>query len=84
MLGSTGFAVLSDYAERLAAAGGRLYLSGVDHAVVEQIRRNRTVEQVHGVTIFEASEVVGESSLEAYHDATRWLATQSRPGSSDS
>jgi len=76
MLGATAFAVLSDYAERLTAAGGRLYLSGVDSAVLEQLRRNRTVEQVHGVRIFEAGDTVGESSLEAYHAATRWLATR--------
>ncbi|MFI5896146.1 SulP family inorganic anion transporter [Actinoplanes sp. NPDC051513] len=74
MLGSTAFAVLSDYAGRLADAGGRLYLTGVDPAVLQQLRRNRTVEQVDGVRIFEASDVVGESSLEGYHDAQRWLA----------
>jgi len=77
MLGATAFAVLHDYADRLATAGGRLYLSGVNSAVLEQLRRNRTVEQVHGVRIFEASDTVGESSLEAYHAATRWLATRS-------
>jgi SulP family sulfate permease len=77
MLGATAFAVLSDYAERLAAAGGRLYLCGVDPLVVEQIRRNRTVEQVDGVEIFEASKLIGESSLEAYHAANTWLATRS-------
>ena len=74
MLGSTAFAVLSDYAARLADAGGRLYLSGVDPAVRRQLRRNRTVERVDGVRIFEASDVVGESSLEGYHAAQRWLA----------
>jgi SulP family sulfate permease len=77
LLGATAFAVLSDYAERLVATGGRLYLSGVDPAVVQQIQRNRTVEQVDGVRVFEANEVVGESSLEAYHAASRWLATLS-------
>ncbi|MBB2940651.1 SulP family sulfate permease [Actinoplanes lutulentus] len=76
MLGATAFAVLADYAERLDAAGGRLYLSGVDPAVVEQIRRNRTVERVTGVRVYEADEVVGESSLAAYRAATRWLATR--------
>jgi sulfate permease, SulP family len=75
MLGSTAFAVLSDYGERLADAGGRFYLTGVDPGVLRQLRRNRTVEQVNGVRIVEASEVVGESSLEGYHDAQRWLAT---------
>jgi SulP family sulfate permease len=76
MLGATAFAVLSDYAERLAATGGRLYLSGVDPAVLEQIRRNRTVNEVTGVRVFEAGEVVGESSLKAYHAASTWLATR--------
>jgi SulP family sulfate permease len=75
MLGSTAFAILSEYAERLAAAGGRLYLTGVGPAVLQQLRRNRVVEQVIGVRIFEASDVVGESSLEGYHAAQRWLAT---------
>ncbi|WP_328468135.1 SulP family inorganic anion transporter [Actinoplanes sp. NBC_00393] len=73
MLGATAFAVFADYAERLLDAGGRLYLSGVDPAMVQQIRRNRTVERVDGVQIFEAGEVVGESSLKAYHAARQWL-----------
>ncbi|MBG0564233.1 SulP family inorganic anion transporter [Actinoplanes sp. NEAU-A11] len=73
MLGATAFTVFADYAERLADAGGRLYLSGVDPAMVQQIRRNRTVERVDGVRIFEASDVVGESSLKAYQAARRWL-----------
>ena len=77
MLGATAFAVLSDYAERLAATGGRLYLSGVDPALVRQIQRNRKVERVAGVRIFEADDIVGESSLRAYHAASRWLATRS-------
>jgi len=76
MLGATAFAVLSDYAERLAATGGRLYLSGVNPAVVRQLQRNRTVEAVAGVRIFEADDIVGESSLRAYHAASRWLETR--------
>ena len=75
MLGTTAFAVISDYAERLRDVGGRLYLSGVDPVVLDQIRRNRTVEQVARVRIFPASEVVGESSLDAYRAAETWLAS---------
>ncbi|MCU7727719.1 SulP family inorganic anion transporter [Actinoplanes sp. KI2] len=75
MLGSTAFAVLADYAARLADAGGRLYLTGVDPKVLRQLHRNRAVDKVDGVQIFEASDVVGESSLEGYHAAQRWLAT---------
>jgi SulP family sulfate permease len=75
MLGSTAFAVLADYATRLVDAGGRLYLTGVDPKVLRQLHRNRAVDKVGGVEIFEASDVVGESSLEGYHAAQRWLAT---------
>jgi SulP family sulfate permease len=74
MLGATSFAVLSDYAERLASVGGCLYLSGIDPALMAQIRRNRTVESAGEVRFFEATEVVGEASLEAYHAAQAWLA----------
>jgi SulP family sulfate permease len=73
-LGATAFAVVSDYAERLDEAGGRLYVSGVDPALLSQIERNRTINGVAGVQIFPAGEVIGESSLEAYHAAERWLA----------
>ena len=73
MLGSTSFAVLTDYAERLQAVGGRLYLSGVDAATHRQMLRNRTLERTGVVEVFEASEVVGEASLEAYHAAEAWL-----------
>jgi SulP family sulfate permease len=75
-LGATAFAVLSDYAERLTEVGGRLYVSGVDTALLEQFRRNRTVEQVDGVSIYPAGELIGESSLDAYHAAENWLAAQ--------
>ncbi len=73
MLGSTSFAVLTDYAERLQAVDGRLYLSGVDEATHRQMLRNRTLERTGVVEVFEASEIVGEASLEAYHSAEAWV-----------
>ena len=73
-LGSTSFAVLSDYSARLAAVGGRLFLSGIDPGVLRQLRSNRTVEESGHVEIFEATERVGESSLAAYRAAEAWLA----------
>ena len=74
LLGSTSYAVLSDYAQRLDAVGGRLYLSGVDPATHRQMTRNRTVEQAGDVHIFETSPTIGESSLQAYRAAEEWLA----------
>ena len=44
LLGATSYAVLSDYAARIAAVGGRLYLTGLDPEVLAQVQRNRTVE----------------------------------------
>jgi sulfate permease, SulP family len=73
-LGATSFAVLADYAERLAAVGGCFYLSGVDPALMAQIDHNRTLEQAGNVRVFEVTKVVGETSLEAYHAARAWLA----------
>lgn len=76
MLGATSFAVLADYAARLGAVGGRLYLSGVDAATHEQLQRNRTVERTGVVEVFEATNVLGEASLTAYRAAEAWLAEQ--------
>ena len=73
-LGATSFAVLADYAERLAAVGGCFYFSGVDPALMAQIDHNRTLEQAGDVRVFEATVVVGETSLEAYPAARVWLA----------
>ncbi len=73
-LGATSFLVLADYAERLHAAGGRFYLSGVDPAVLEQLRRNATVDTADLVEIFVATDRIGEASLAAYEAATAWLA----------
>jgi SulP family sulfate permease len=73
VLGSTSFAVMSDYANRLQAVGGRLYLSGVDEATHRQMQRNRTVERQGVVEVFEATNIVGEASLDAYHAAQAWV-----------
>ena len=77
LLGATSYAVLSDYAARIAAVGGRLYLTGLDPKVLAQVQRERTVEGAGDVRLFEATDVIGEASLEAYHDAQEWLNEQS-------
>jgi SulP family sulfate permease len=76
LLGATSYAVLSDYAARIAAVGGRFYLTGLDPEVLAQVQRNRTVESAGDVRLFVATEVLGEASLDAYHHAQDWLATQ--------
>jgi SulP family sulfate permease len=76
ILGATAFEVLSDYAERLADVGGRLYLSGIDAGLRAQMRNNRLLETAENVVIFEAVDVVGEASLAAFHEAEAWLEAQ--------
>lgn len=73
LLGATSFSVLSDYADRLHAVGGKLYLSGVDAATHLQMIRNGTLERTGMVEVFEASAVVGEASLAAYQAAMDWV-----------
>jgi sulfate permease, SulP family len=77
-LGATFFVVAADYARRLEAAGGRLYLSGVDPALVEQIARTGRVAVTGPVRVYEATDVVGESTLGAYHAAEAWLLRPDR------
>lgn len=77
LLGATSYAVLSDYSARIAAVGGRLYLTGLDRDVLAQVQRNRTVESAGDVRLFQATDVIGEASLEAYHEAQEWVSSQS-------
>jgi SulP family sulfate permease len=70
-LGSTFYAVVTDYAHRLEEHGGRLFLSGVDPHLLKQAQRTRPVDSTR---VFAATDVVGESSLAAYHAAQAWLA----------
>jgi threonine dehydrogenase-like Zn-dependent dehydrogenase/anti-anti-sigma regulatory factor len=79
-LGATLYTVLASYADQLSAVGGRLYISGLESELVEQAERNGTVTDGGPVRLYEASTVIGESSLDAYHDAQAWLtAQQPRP-----
>jgi SulP family sulfate permease len=73
-LGATFFTVLAGYATQLADVGGRLYVSGVDPVLMAQTRRTGTITDDGPLQLYEASPVVGESSLQAFHDAEAWVA----------
>ena len=70
-LGATFIKVASDYAERLADVGGRLYLSGLQPSLTERLHRTGTIDGP--MRAFEATPIVGESTHEAYLDAESWL-----------
>jgi len=73
MLGATAFKVFSDYSRSLRAAKGKLYLSGVDPALIEQFTRAGHLEASGPVEMIEATPNLGESSLAAYHQAETWI-----------
>ena len=71
-VGATFVKVLADYAAALHAVGGRLYLSGVDHGLADLLRRTDRVDVSGPVRVFEASELVGESTAKALNEAETW------------
>lgn len=82
-LGSTFFGVIAGYADALEAAGGRLYLSGVQQDMVERFHRSQ-VQDVQGkIKIFNATEVLGASTAAAVQDAQTWLIGSAQDGETD-
>ena len=73
-LGATFFLVLDDYARRLGASGGRLFLSGVDPHLSAQRDRNPSAPGAQFIEVVEATDLVGESTHEAFARAERWVA----------
>ena len=70
-LGATAFIVLADYAERLRAAGGHLFLSGVEPDLLDQLRRSHRVDLRDAVTVVPASDTILESTQQAYEERKR-------------
>jgi sulfate permease, SulP family len=73
-LGATLVDVLASYADALAAAGGRLYLSGLHPGAREQIALTGKLQLDGPVRLYEATPVIGESTRAALGDAEGWLA----------
>ena len=78
-VGATFVKVVADYAARLKAADGRMYLSGVDANLGHQLKRTGRI--TGPVKIFEAEPIIGESTYSAYLDAQAWLVSHEAPGS---
>ncbi|HEY6628912.1 MAG TPA: SulP family inorganic anion transporter [Acidimicrobiia bacterium] len=72
-LGATAFKVLDDYAGRLEAAEGRLYLSGIEPRVMSHFMRAGHVSAQGPIQLYEATPNIGESTLAALQDAEAWI-----------
>ncbi|WP_420880344.1 SulP family inorganic anion transporter [Rhodococcus sp. (in: high G+C Gram-positive bacteria)] len=69
--GATFFSVVRDYTQRLEAAGGRLYLSGIDRAVSDDWDEDRLAGQGLALEVFPATDTIGESTRRAFDAAER-------------
>jgi SulP family sulfate permease len=72
VLGATLIDVLSTYASQLNAAGGRLYLAGINERVYAQIVESGKLHLTGPVRAYEVTPIVGESTTEAYVEAKAW------------
>ncbi|TDD71215.1 SulP family inorganic anion transporter [Jiangella aurantiaca] len=72
-LGATFYRVLARYAGQLERSHGRLYVSGLDDRLQEQLRRVGAVDLTGPVRAYGATEVIGESTDAAVRAAGSWL-----------
>jgi len=77
-IGATLVKVLEWYSARIREAGGRLYLSGVDPRVAEQIQRNGLIG-TQDLTVVQATEILGESTHTALAAGSTWLREGTAP-----
>jgi SulP family sulfate permease len=78
-LGSTFLGILDRYAEDLQAHESKLMLAGLSdfsRGVIEQTGQIRIYGREN---VFDATEVVGASIVEAYHAAEKWVAEHVEP-----
>jgi SulP family sulfate permease len=79
-LGATLVDVLANYADELKAAGGRLYLSGIDERARKQATRTGKLDFSGPVRLYEATSRLGNSTRAAIADAEGWLAGRQESG----
>ncbi len=82
-LGATLVEVLANYADKLQAVNGRLYLTGISEGAYEQVIRTGKLRLTGPVRAYEATPVRGQSTQEAVADARTWLVGKGADASPD-
>lgn len=72
-LGATMEDVLAHYVERLEAAGGRLYLTGLGERAYDEVVHMTKLTLSGPVRAYEVTPLLGESTERALADAQAWL-----------
>ncbi len=76
-IGSTFLKVMETYAGKLRQRGGRLFISGVNDTILDQLEKTGVFEEsIPRGDIFPATSVLGESTRRAMESAQRWLDAQ--------
>jgi sulfate permease, SulP family len=75
--GATLVEVLSNYADRLHQANGRLYLSGISEKAYGEVVRTGKLRLTGPVRVYEATSSRGQSTNKAFADAQTWLVSKS-------
>ena len=65
--------MVGNYAERLAAVDGRLFISGVDPTLVKQAAQVGALAADGPFRVFGATELLGESTHQALEEADAWI-----------
>lgn len=80
-LGATLLDVLSDYADKLKAVDGRLYLSGMSEAAYDRVVDSGRIKLMGPVHAYEAEPVISQSTTNTVTDARTWPVGQSKDAS---
>ena len=77
-IGATLVDVLDDYADELAAAGGRLYLTGIDAQLLEPLMTASKLRDGNDPVLYSATNRLGHSTRQAVENAKAWRYAASR------
>lgn len=77
-LGATMEEVLAHYSERLDAANGRLYLTGLSEETRKVVGEMAKLHLSGPVRAYEVTPIVGQSTKRAHSDAEAWLVRRTK------
>ncbi len=72
-IGATMLEILNRYTAKLAAAGGRLYLTELEPSALKQLQPGGILEYPEVTEFVPATPLLGQATIETYAIAQRWL-----------